>query len=363
MSEHMGAHPCINNLNFERLEIMTTHNLPRGTMAMALMAALPPGTTVEKEVDRSFINDLHDIPEGKVIFEGNVRDRTEVAAELDKRQIINHGTAYLDPQDIISDTLPSSAARAAFTSSIVWTITGKIVNATTNVYYSMRDAAKAVGNIDNHNEFAAAIAEKQANEQFVKGLGYDEYAQGLSAIGAYDALRQQWISVAESAGRSAGVKFTPPELMDSRGSKGMMEQPPQFDDATWEKEKFAVRFVGQATGLTEDEIGATLVGAKKRQADEYASRVKAHSAIVPALRAIYHAATTSTKDIHFWQLSIDQQRSLLESIQRSAVKAQQSWVTRRDIPITDYIMALPQLKMLVARLEEVLTSSKFKTAD
>lgn len=328
-----------------------THTLPQGTLAQALIAA---NITPPEEGTRAFNTDVHEnLEAGKVIFEGKIRTREDVAAELDSRQITNNGVAFFDPQDVIEVTLTHGVARAAFTSTLMWTINGKIVSKLYGIYKGMRDAARATGNIDGHNEFAAALCELDANSEYVADLGYADYGQGLSAIRALVSLRDQWDSIAQSVAKANGTRYQAPVLME------MLAQPPQVDAEAWKKEEFAIKYMLEATGASAEEITAALKGAQAKNAAMFRERLENQAVIVPALRSIFLYATSTQTEVKFWELPVESQRDLIESIQRSAKKAVTGWIARRDITTIDFVMSMPQLKALDAALTETLNNPKF----
>lgn len=328
-----------------------THTLPQGTLAQALIAA---NITPPEEGTRAFNTDIHEnLEAGKVIFEGKIRTREDVAAELDSREVINHGVAFFDPQDVIEVTLTHGVARAAFTSTLMWTINGKIVSKLYGIYKQMRDSARATGNIDGHNEFCAALCELDANSQYVADLGYAEYGQGLSAIRALVSLRDQWDSIAASVAKANGTRYQAPVLME------MLAQPPQVDAEAWKKEEFAIKYLLEATGANEEEITAALKGAQAKNTAMFRERLENQAVIVPALRSIFLHATSKQEEVKFWELPTESQRDLIESIQRSAKKAVTGWIARRDITTIDFVMSMPQLKALDVALTETLNNPKF----
>jgi hypothetical protein len=328
--------------------------------AIAVLASIQAATNskvktdlaerIEDRVDETGMN-----KNGNIIFEGQIMHRDEVAQLMDKREITARASALFDVQDVIQDQVVANHARLVLRRNILWAINARIIGSLRDVLIGMGKTAVETGNIDNWNEFMSGISAAESSSQYAEDLGYAHYGSQMSKARALIDIAQTWTDHAARDAKAAREKLDAPNLIE------MMASPQDMDTAKADKMAIAVR-LQMEDEFTEDEIKESEQFARKKAVNDHLRRQALNKEQAPILERLYHVALegmTRVEPVQFWQLPIETQASLTESVIRSAKKLPEQLAKMNSVDIIELSMAVPQLKRLVKKLDAVLESDKF----
>lgn len=318
------------------------------------------------------------VPQGKVIFEGKIMERTAVAEIVDNRILEGRKSAYFDIQDTIQDYLGAGPARQRLRSNICFGLRYRVVAAARNVFWGMHQATREASTIDQFNEFLADLDIAENNAEYAHQLGYDEFGTGLLKVKALATIFNEWRNAARADAEALNMlNYSAPDLYE------VLEdvQEPQADELS--------RHLMMARLEFDDEYGATAMVAinnavmsakpcpkdcdkdvfvawselvevtRKRIEHDHKERVAVAKAIAPYLQTIIDEAMRVPEPIAFYQLDMQTQQALIEAVDRAAAKIPDQLARDRRIPTSDMAMACVALRKLRARLGEVLRDPRF----
>lgn len=319
------------------------------------------------------------IPPNKVIFEGNVMDRTEAAALVDARIIASRKAAMFDVQDTIQDYMSLSRARQRLRSNILFGLRYRIVNAAKNIFFGMNAAARETGHMDNFNEFLAELDAAEQAAQYAEELGYAEFGVGMRKIKALLSIYEQWGRAAYADAEALGLgTWSCPTLRDA-----IHEEPQQMPDAL-ERELAIVRIeydemYGETTmGRIHSAVlrGETDHGDLDKEAFEgwkevvrlarestlanYDAKVGMAHKVAPYVERIIVEAGRVPEQVEFFQLAPQTQQALIESVDRAAAKLPDQLKNDRYISTSDLLMHCVEIRKLRRKLAEVLSDPRFE---
>ena len=293
----------------------------------------------------------------KVILGGVVRNRDEALAEIDAQIIENRGITYYDPQDDIESCIASGHVRARLRANIVWSIKARVAGAIRNVVYSMNEHARDTGHIDNLNEFCQSMADAHSSAEYAETLGYAHHGSGMARISALMHIARDWEEHAERDARANGIRYQTKELSTFLVDK------PVFDGESLAKDLALQMFMLEAELERKpdaEEIESVTKLTTQAHQRRHESRLKAHGEILPlCMQVLTEAQSRYVESVGFWDLPIDDQRALIEAVQRSAPKVPAQLTGDRKVTIVELTMGYTAMKRLGARLIEVLDNSKF----
>lgn len=291
--------------------------------------------------------------DGKVIFEGEIMDRADVAKIVDERDIAARKSALFDVQDTIQDTVVANSARLVLRRNIMWSINARIIGALRDVVFGMRESSLQGGGIDSWNDWLADLAESEVNTQFAEGLGYAQYGTGMNKARALISVAQTWYDAADRDARATRTKLEAPNIFE------MMQQPTPFDQSVADKMALAVRLQMEGES-TEEEILVAEKFAVDKCKNDHLARQALNKELGPILEKLYvQAKAGSHDDVQFWQLPYDQQAGLIEAVVRSAKKLPTQLAKMRGVDMIEMALAVPQLKKLEKALLTVLQDNRF----
>ena len=291
---------------------------------------------------------------GKVIFEGVIMERSEVAKIVDAREIEARKSSLFDVQDKIQDIVVANHARLVLRRNILWSINARIIGALRDVVFGMRESSLQGGGIDSWNDWLADLADSEANAEYAEGLGYASYGSGMNKARALISVAQGWYDAADRDARATRTKLDAPSIVE------MMSLPTPFDQSVADKMALAVRLQMDGDEFTEEEIVAAEKFAVDKAKQDHLDRQALNKELGPVLEKLYvQAKSTAREHVEFWQLPYDQQAGLIEAVVRSAKKLPVQLAKMRGVDLVEMALAVPQLKKLEKALLVVLQDNRF----
>lgn len=303
----------------------------------------------ETRVDETGMN-----KNGNIIFEGQIVNRTEAQRIMTEREITARGTALFDVQDLVQDQIAANHARLVLRRNILWAINARIIGSLRDVLFGMRETAIQTGSVDNWNEFIADVSVAESASQYADDLGYAHYGSRISKARALISVAQNWYDLADKDARASRAKLDAPSLIE------MIHAPQQFDKSVADKMAMAVR-LSMEDEFTEEEIAESEKFAVTKAHNDHLNRNAMNKEVGPVLERLYLVAKDGmdAEPVHFWQLPVETQASLIEAVQRSAKKLPMQLAKMNSVDTIELAMAVPQLKRLGKKLDEVLNSDKY----
>ena len=290
---------------------------------------------------------------GKVIFEGVIMERSEVAKIVDEREIAARKSSLFDVQDKIQDVVVANHARLVLRRNILWSINARIIGALRDVVFGMRESSLQGGGIDSWNDWLADLADSEVNAEYAEGLGYAQYGSGMNKVRALISVAQAWYDAADRDARATRTKLDAPSILE------MMSMPTPFDQSVADKMALAVR-LQMEDDSTEEEILAAEKFAVDKCKQDHLDRQALNKELGPILEKLYvQAKSTAREAVEFWQLPYDQQAGLIEAVVRSAKKLPVQLAKMRGVDLVEMALAVPQLKKLEKALLVTLQDNRF----
>lgn len=305
---------------------------------------------IEDRVDETGMN-----KNGKIIFEGQIMHRDDVAKLMDEREIAARGTALFDVQDLIQDQIVANHARLVLRRNILWAVNARIIGTLRDVLIGMGKTAVETGTIDNWNEFISGLSASEDSWQYAEDLGYAHYGSQMSKARALISVAQTWYDHATRDAKACRQKLDAPSIVE------MMSSVQEMDGAVADKLAIAVRLQMEGE-FTDEEIAESEAFARKKAVADHLRRQAMNKEQAPILERLYHVALEGiSRDdpVQFYQLPLEAQASLVESVIRSAKKLPQQLAKMSSVDVIELSMAVPQLKRLTKKLDEILASEKF----
>lgn len=285
----------------------------------------------------------------KVIFEGEVRPRAEVNAEIERRQVESRNT-YFDPQDLVGE-ISNPHLKYKLRSSMAWSLDNACINAARGLFYSMR--ATKGDSIDDFNEFINDIAEISANEAYNVDLGFEENSGTLQQLSQLLVLRGTWHDLAETSAKVIGVKYAPRELEELMAN----EKPRTLgEDASLNLETLA-RAMTRKNPERFQQIFELLT---KQQTTKYANQHKTRVLTAPAVANIFAVADyrRDVAEVAFHELAKDLQNRLILGTKSAAERAVVDLADWKGVTTAAYAMLCVEAFDLVDTLEALLANAE-----
>jgi hypothetical protein len=318
------------------------------------------------------------IQPSKVIFEGKIMNRTEVAEIIDSRVATGHKAAFFDVQDAIEDNLQCNTARQRLRNNILFGMRYRIVSQARSMFYDMGAAAREVGHIDSFNEFMCELDMAKSAASYAHDLGYDEFGSSLNKLKAMVSVYEKWRTAAFADAENMGLtEFTVPQIRDA------IAEPPMVDKEELAKALIVPRFeldeefgevamkridnavmldMEMPVGANPDAFNAwadVVAIVRKSIDDRRAEKLKQAKVIAPYIERIIDEASRVPEDIEFYQLDLATQKALIESVLRSASKIPDQLTKDRRVSATDMALMCVQLRRLRTKLNDVLSDARF----
>lgn len=297
--------------------------------------------------------DVGNVPAGKVIFEGQIMDRTIVAKIIDERVVKHNSNALFDLYHSIDDHIEAGPVRVRLKTNLFWGLTARVIGAARNVMYDMPRIARECGHIDSFNEYLTSISAAQFSSDYTEIMGYAHNSSGMNrlrALGGVLSDQRQRI-LAEAVAQGVPTKNLLPDIFE------MAKQEPEIDGETMAKAMLVAEVMNEG-GTEEDLVEAKALVTAKLQED---LKRKRDNAVIelPLLQRLLSDVIAEHKETSFHELDNETQAALIAGAIRTLQKLPEALTKARSISVTDLMMALPQIKRLRARLSEVASDPRF----
>lgn len=104
---------------------------------------------------------------------------------------VTNGTAYYDPMEHVGNLIKTPSLLKAVQSSLCWYADVTYVRELRSLFWAMYEGQVETGGIDNYNDFANAMAEREFNEYVTSQQGFDSNS-GPTVLRQLARLRAAW---------------------------------------------------------------------------------------------------------------------------------------------------------------------------
>jgi hypothetical protein len=319
-----------------------THRIPADTVQTQTQAVLARHTAGDQGLDFDPAS-------------GDIKPIDDIIEGMNARDIAAKGIAYFDPLDLIEEGVTNKTARALLHRSMLWSVQARLANKLRGMYFGIRTEARNTGSIDAFNEFRSHLMDAEGGEDFVRDLGYATFSEDLSMVRALHSLMGEYHSVAEQSAKAAGERGPLPQLEE------VMSKPMPVDADQQKKMIMAVTMMLTEAGEDVAVVKAAEQSVRMKMAAEAKANAADLAAALPSLRAIHTFATSrgQSTGIAFHQLPIEMQVQMLNGLRISIGKCPDWMAMRRSVSVTDFALAVPELRRLGVALDEVLEAPRF----
>ena len=306
-------------------------------------------------IARQIVDDLDNgaLPEGKVMYDGKVITREEAVRLNDEAVAQSRKSAYYDVQDTIDEFMAQGPAKVRLRSNIVWGMGYRVIGALRDVIYRMGEHARETNSVDGFNSFLSGLANAKISADYAEDLGYAHYGAGITKACALYTIYNQW---REQAIKEYGIARYKLRGDDLPFLFDLADAPPSYDPSEAEKMVVATRMMLEGEDQAVIDEAVALVFEKAQE--DHKMRVLNNANMAPALKALI-SELREIEGFHFHDLPIDVQGTLITSVLTSSRKIPNQLAKMKSVSTLDMVTAIPQLRRLQAKLEDVLSDSRF----
>jgi hypothetical protein len=291
--------------------------------------------------------------DGRVVYDGMVTTREDALRRHDEAIITARKSAYYDPQDSIDEFLAQGPARMRLRSNLTWGLGYRVIGALRDVVYRMGEHARETGHVDKFNSFISGLADAKNSADYAETMGYAHYGSGITKACALYTVYSQWRELAIKEYGIARVKLRADDLPSL---EKLADQPPVVDPSETEKMVLATRLMLEGEDAEVVDEAVRLVFRKAEE--EHLNKIATNKSMAPVLKSLI-SELREIEGFAFHELDINTQGTLINSTLVSAKKIPTQLAKMRSVSTLDMVTAIPQLRRLQAKLEDVLSDSRF----
>ena len=303
-------------------------------------------------IAREIANDLDNgaIPEGKVMFDGEIMTRAEALARHDEAVVLARKSAYFDIMDCVDDYLPAGQARLALRSNTLYGMAYRVVNAARDVMYRMEEHARETGHVDKFNDFLSNLSVAETSAAYAETMGFAHHGAGMAKLRALWSVYNAWAELVGKDARAVRAKAQLPDVFKIAAT------PPRYDTSEEEKMIAAVKIMN-ADASPEVMAKCLELTVEKCRANH---KRKVENTIVTAPHIERILIEGANHDVMpFYELPIEVQAAVLESTVRSAEKLPEALARNSRVSVIDMVTAVPAVDRLAKKLLDVLDDPRF----
>lgn len=301
---------------------------------------------VAEEIDATGI-----AKDGKVIYQGKIMTRTEAAKEIDRESTKRHnlGVATFDPLIAIDDTMLPDMARVMLKRNLVYGSLYRIVNAARSLIYELQ------GENGMPLKDFCTLLESGIDAESI--FGSAAYSSGIHRVAALIALAKAWKADYLREIRIHNIRDNMPSLED------VINEPPRMSEVELTKMVSAAKIVAEEAQCTDEEIAQAEAMARQKYAEELKFKINMHEVMKGAIKLVIDTAMQLDIQVEFYELPVETQAQVLESIIKSIDKLPQQLVKNPRVNVGEMVMAVGTLKKLKHTICKVLEDPRFATVD
>lgn len=301
---------------------------------------------VNEEIDNTGV-----AADGKVIFEGQIVTRAEAARIHDERITAGRKSAFFDVQNVIEDNMPLGQPRLRLRTNLLYGMAYRVRAALTEIVYAMHEAAREVGHINNFNEFVADLNECKNSAQYAEDMGYAHHGAGIHKVRALLSIYNEWRDLCIKDAAQLRTKNKLPELT------AVLAEEDRPDTEAAAKLNELIKF---STEEMDAESAAEVAASMRAKADaEFKDRMAQRKNIVPLLEIILVEAMEHVEVVHFYELPIETQGVIIDSLLRSLDKLPSQLINMRSVSVVEMATTMPSVRRMKQVLNDVLSDPRF----
>lgn len=294
--------------------------------------------------------ELGALPEGKVIYEGNIVTRTEALAKHEASVVLARKSAYFDIMDAVEDHLPPGQARLALRSNMLYGMAYRVVNAARDVMYRMEEHARETGHVDKFNDFLSSLSVAENSAEYAETMGFAHHGSGMAKLRAMFSLYNSWVELVGKDARAVRAKARLLNIFEIAAT------PPKYDTSEEEKMVAAVQIMN--ADASPEVMAKCLELTMQKCRTNHKRKVETTIMTAPHIERILHEGS-NYETIHFFELPIEVQEAIIDSTLRSIEKLPEGLARNSRVSVIDMVTAVPMLDKLSKRLLEVLEDPRF----